>query len=189
MSSVLRQPAVAAHPLTLGDQGSLAADPLVAAELEAAYRRGFEDGRTRALAEETQRLQAAADAARAALEAAVGAAHRRLAEAAAQPTRAMLAVALDVAEAIVGSLDPADVDTLTRRILDTVAALDDEDLVVAVHPDRAREVAAALADVPGVTVQSDDRLDIGDARLRGTWSRAELTVAAAFRNLREALDA
>ena len=189
MSSVLRQPALSPRPLTLGDPGVRVADPVVAAELEAAYQRGFEDGRARGLSEEIQRLQAAADTTRQELEAAVQAARRQLAEAAVEPTRAVLAVALDVAETIVGSLDPVATDTLTRRILDAVAALDDQDLVVAVHPARAKEVAAALADVPGISVQSDDALGLGDARLRGMWSRADLTVAAAFRNLREALDA
>lgn len=189
MSSVLRQPALSERPLTLGDPEALAADPFVEAAVDDAYRRGFEDGRARGVAEEARRLQAAADAARAAVETAVAAARRDLAAAAAEANGAVLAIALDVAETIVGHLDPATVEVLTKRILDAVGSLDDDDLVVVVHPSRADDIAAALADVPGVSVETDGKLGAGDARLRGKWSRADLTVAAAFRNLREMLDA
>ncbi len=188
MSSVLRQPPVSERPLPLGGVEALAADPVVAAEIEAAYRRGLEDGRARALDEEAARLAQLTAEARDALHRAVDDARRRLTEAVHESSADVLSVALDVAEAIVGSLDPTTAETLTERILSSLGTVDD-DLVVAVHPERLDVVAAALVDVPGVTVQADPHLGIGEARLRGQWARADLTISAAFRNLREAIDA
>ncbi len=189
MSSVLRQPPVSERPLPLGGVEALTADPVVAAEIEAAYRRGLEDGRARALDEEAARLAQLTAEARDALHRAVEDARRRLTEAIHESSADVLSVALDVAEAIVGSLDPTTAETLTERILSSLGSVDDDDLVVAVHPERLDVVAAALVDVPGVTVQADPNLGVGEARLRGQWARADLTISAAFRNLREAIDA
>ncbi len=189
MSSVLRQPSLSDRPLPLGGIEALTADPVVAAEIEAAYRRGTEDGRARALEEESARLAALTAEAHDALRAAVEDARRRLAAAVEDSAAAVLRIALDVAETIVGSLEPATVEALTDRILEALDAIDDEDLSVAVHPDRLDVVAAGLAEVPGVSIQPDPSLGPGEAKLRGRWARADLTIAAAFRNLRETLDA
>lgn len=142
------------------------------------YAAGWQDGRDRG------RLEAEELAAR--LESAIRAAVSEVRHAHHEAVHTTVDAALAVAEFIVGRV-PRDGGVLAARIAEAIEALDDEELVVLVAP----ADVAALEDVldlpPGVTLERDDHLQPGEARVRGKWSAVEMTHRAALAVAKEAL--
>lgn len=150
-------------------------DPATTAEVE----RRIEQARASAYAEGERagREAAHAQVARAvdAVERAAGQVSRELAAQREQVTRASLALAQQLATAVLDATPPVEASDLLRRVEQAAAGLDDERLTVALHPDDH----AALSDV----MPADARLELvadrsvaaGEARLAGPFGGAELT--------------
>jgi flagellar biosynthesis/type III secretory pathway protein FliH len=112
---------------------------------------------------------------------------RGLAEQRAADTRQTIEIALEIAAFVVGELPLDQGQTLAGRIADAIAGLDDEDVVVAIHPQDWDAVSQSVRLPNGVTIQRDPSLRPGEARIAGRWATADLTREAALQVAREAL--
>lgn len=95
--------------------------------------------------------------------------------------------ALAVAEFILGRIPSEDGAALVARIGEALESLDDQEIVVKVSPSDHAAVADAIELPPGVTLETDNRLKSGEAKLRGKWSAIDMTQRAALEVVREAL--
>ena len=91
-----------------------------------------------------------------------------------------------VVSAVLGTSPPPDAAVLAERLNDAVGRLDDPALPVWLHPDDL-DALAPLLDDPRVTLAADPSLAPGEARIEGTWGRADLTRAAVTRAVLDAL--
>lgn len=190
MASVLQSPRLAAAGRRLGEPvASLAAAER--ARLEAAERAAYERGRREGAAA----AAAEAEAAQARLATALDGALRQVVEATdaavASHAERVVALAIEVAEALVDRLGGVSVPSLTARILAAVDHLDEPALTVRVHPDLAHLLAPALGDRGGrrIEIVSDFNVELGDALVAGEWGRAELTRRAFLDSVRDVLAA
>lgn len=186
LSRVLRQPGLADAHAVLGPDPA-AVDPVVRESVEqaseAAFSRGYEagvaEGRRAALADSEDlaaRLTSGAREAATTLQAAR-----------AEHAGAVLDLALEIARAVLGREPHDGGATLLERLRTVLTELDDAPLTVTVHPDDADAVARAVRDASELAVEADAGLRPGEARVRGPWSRAELTIDAALAAVREVL--
>jgi flagellar biosynthesis/type III secretory pathway protein FliH len=133
------------------------------------------------------RAAAAASAARTAqaVEAAVARVHAELVAQREQATRLQLDVAATLAEAVLGRVAPDDAQVVLTRVQAAMALLDDPELTLHLHP----EDHAVLVEhtIPGVTLQADPSVALGDARITGAYAGAELTRTALLAAVVEAL--
>lgn len=177
MPSVLRNPDLSetAHRL-----GTSAVDPRLTACLEEARRAGYDEGFTagagageaitrKAEAEALARIERAVAAATGALRAELSAFCPELTRLAVRIARRLVA---EVPEAVSAGL--------SARIAAALDQIDDEDLVIHLHPDDAARLRTLTHRLDGLTVQPDPDLSPGDARITGRWSRADLTLATAW---------
>lgn len=189
LSSVLRQPTLAAERATVAVPDPFAIDPVVRASVERAttdaYERGFAEGMAAGRREAYNEAQELAELIRgAARDAAV-----RLAEARAARATEVVELALAIAEQVIGH-EPHDGGmTLVERVRATLEQLDDEPLRVLVHPEDVSPVERGIVGARNVRVEADATLQPGEARVEGPWSRAELTFAGAMDIIREVLGA
>ena len=95
--------------------------------------------------------------------------------------------ALEVAAFVVGRLPADDGDAIASRIQDAITGLDDEDMVVAIHPQDWDAVSELVRLPNGVTMQRDPSLRPGEARVTGRWATADLTREAALEVAREVM--
>jgi flagellar biosynthesis/type III secretory pathway protein FliH len=142
------------------------------------YGAGWQDGRDQG------RLEVEALAAR--LEAAVRDAAAEVRAAHHDAVHTTVDIALAVAEFVVGRT-PHDTSVVASRITEAVEALDDEEIFVLVAPADFAALHEALDLPPGITLERDDHLQPGEARVRGTWSVVEMTHRAALAVAKEAL--
>ena len=98
-----------------------------------------------------------------------------------------LDAALEVATFVVGELPPDEGGALARRIQDAVTSLDDEEMVVAIHPQDWDAVSERVRLPNGMRMERDPALRPGEARISGRWATAELTREAALQVAREVL--
>lgn len=178
-----------ADRLTVAVPDPMAIDPVVRARVEEAtslaYERGFAEGMAAGRREAFASAETIADMIRGA------AADASAAMEAARQDRAaeVVQVALAIAEQVMGR-EPHDGGiVLLQRLQDALERLDDAPLRVWVSPADLDVVRDGIGDVHGVVVEEDAALQPGEARVRGPWSRAELSYALAFDVIREALGA
>jgi flagellar biosynthesis/type III secretory pathway protein FliH len=101
----------------------------------------------------------------------------------------VIQVALSIAEQVL-EREPHDGGmVLLERLREALERLDDAPLRVWVSPGDLDVVQAAVDTARGVTIEADEALQPGEARVRGPWSRAELGYGVAFDLIREALGA
>lgn len=154
----------------------------VEAEIERAHRAGlaagYEQGRSDAIAT-TESLAAA-----------ISLATTELVDYAAAEKAAAVNAVIELAErvaTVVMNRTPHDGGRAAlERIREVLEGLDDGPFTIAVHPDDLDAVGAALGDDRAM-VAPDPSLRPGEARIRGVWSYAELTQAAAWDAVRTAL--
>jgi flagellar biosynthesis/type III secretory pathway protein FliH len=142
------------------------------------YAAGWQDGRDKG------RLEVESLAAR--LEAAIRAAAAEMRHAHHDAVHTTVDAAFAVAEFIVGRT-PHETSVLAARIAEAVEALDDEELVVLVASSDFGALHDVLDLAPGITLEPDDHLQPGEARVRGKWSAVEMTRRAALAVAEEAL--
>ena len=144
---------------------------LARAEAEA-YARGRSDGARDA----ADAAEHAAHQAVAAVTDAVDQVRRTLADDASTRADATTALGRRLAETLLGRELQSGGDALVERVAAAVATLDHGPFTVHVARVDADLVARATDGLPGdVTVEVDDRLAAGEARISGPWSGADLT--------------
>ncbi|MCP3977327.1 MAG: hypothetical protein GY720_22790 [bacterium] len=183
MNRVIRDAQVGATPAFFGNSDTRFVDGEVAEIIRsaeaAAYQRGRHDGAATARSEMATTAQRIESALR---TAAVEAHNMR----AAVVTEALEA-ALTVAEYVMGVRPVADPTALANRIQEAIAGLDDEAIVVSVHPGDWDAVSAIVQLPLHISIDRDPTLQPGEARLRGTWSSIDMTRQAAMAIAREVL--
>ena len=164
---------------------ALAAEAERQQELAAAYASGFDDGVRRAVAQGAE----AAPRGAAALEALLEQVARLHAEEVTATGRAVLTAAVDVAQWVLRHEVSAGSRSLLARLEESASALlpapTTRVLVNAADADAVRDWAAGR---PGTTVVVDPALAPGDASVETDAGSIDVSVAAALRIAREALD-
>lgn len=158
-------------------------DEDVAALVERARQEGYERGWTDGQVDGRNQMQQVASRIEAGLRTAsaeMQTTHRAAVE-------ATIDAALAVAEFILGHTPSEDDAVLVARIGEALESLDDQEIVVKVSPTDHAAVADAIELPPGVTLETDRRLQPGEAKLRGKWSAIDMTKRAALEVVREAL--
>jgi flagellar biosynthesis/type III secretory pathway protein FliH len=185
LNRVIRNAAVAAAPPAFGNgNGGLRfVDDSTAQLIEEARAEAFAAGRREGVAAGRAEMEGAIARVEVALRAAV----QNLNEYRAQAVTETLDAALEVAAFVVGELPPDEGTSLARRIEDAIAGLDDEDMVVAIHPQDWDSVSEIVRLPSGITMERDPSLRPGEARISGRWASAELTRDAALQVAREVL--
>ena len=185
MNRVIRNAAVAATPPAFGNgNGGLRfVDDATAELIEAARAEAFAAGRREGVAAGRAEMEGAIARVDAALRTAV----QGLEDYRARAVAETLDAALEVAAFVVGELPPDDGAPLARRIQEAVASLDDEDMVVTIHPQDWDAVSELVRLPNGIAMQRDPALRPGEARISGRWATAELTREAALAVAREVL--
>lgn len=183
MNRVIRNATVAAAPKAFGHGAPVLVDDYMTELLEKARAEAFEAGRREGYA--AGRAETADAAARV---------ENALVDATAQVVRMRttcvqeaIDAAFVVAEFILGRAVHDDGESLIPRIEQALRNLDDEELVVTIHPQDWDAVSAAVRLPNGVTLERDPSLRPGEARVTGRWATAEITREAALAVAREAL--
>lgn len=182
---------VGSGPRRLSTASQDRVDPVVRDLVERAredgYAQGLAEGRTRGAEDATEAARQQVDA----LGRAVTAACQQLRlDAEAERDRTVAAateLALSIAAVVLGREPHDGGDAVAARVRATLDQLDDPAPVVRTSPTDVEVVAAAVADLRGVQIETDPRLQPGDARIDGGWARADLTTAAAFAAVRREL--
>lgn len=177
MPEVLRTEVVGAR--SLGAPAS-SFDPATAAAVDAAVdaaeRRAFAAGeaagRQAAHAELAATVGAVSDA--------LDAVRSELVDQRGTATSRDLACVEAVVTAVLGEAPPTAARVLVARVREAVDRLDDPQLPVRLHPADA-DTLGSLLDDPRIELVADPQVARGDARIEGTWGRAELTRAAVTR--------
>jgi flagellar biosynthesis/type III secretory pathway protein FliH len=151
--------------------------------IEQARAEGFEAGRREGFAAG----QAATADAAGRIEAALAGATADLMQMRTDCVREAVAAGLEVAEFVLGRAPHDGGETLAGRIEAALNDLDDEELVVTIHPQDWDVVSEAVRLPNGVTIERDASLRPGESRISGRWASAELTREAAFAVVREVL--
>lgn len=192
MSRLLSGPPVGGQPRALRVPDP-ADDPFTQRRVDeasaAAYERGLAEGRRQAV-----------EQARAAAEEGAGRAVAAVRQAAAEVLAEMRALRADeavadtelacrLAEVVLGREPHDGGKALLERCRSALAALDDAPLTVRVNQSDAAVLRDGLDADGQVEVVEDARLEPGEASVRGPWARADLTRDAAWRLVRDALEA
>ena len=147
-----------------------------AADLEErAYQRGLEDGRQSA----RQQLESAS----AALQSALTRGREQLREEFAGQQEELVGLAVDMATQILGHNNHDGGEALRQRLLEALARLDDDQMVIAMN-----EVDLPLAEgieAAGIVFVPDPDLSPGEAKITGQWAQADLTHKTAQQILRD----
>lgn len=181
-NNVLRAAVVGDHAFHLDGVNS-PPDPVIMAALEDARReghhQGYREGHAAGVAESLDAVRAREDRATSAIATAVTHAEHAIGEAIRGSAGDVLDLGLQIARVIVGAAADEWARSLGMRLLSVLSSLDDDDLVVRVHPDDLEEVRDLLPSSVGFT--ADEALRPGDARIAGRWSQADLTLEQAWR--------
>lgn len=186
MSRVLHRPGMAAAPRVVAPVEP-ALDPvlreLVDRAAAAAYERGLVDGRHAGREDGRRELADLGSALTRSIGELVAAVRAMKVEQAHGTVELATAIAAHVLDR-----EPGDgAQALLARIRAWLAEVDDRPLRVGVNPADAAVVAGALAGQDGVEVLPDPQLAVGEARLTGAWSAAELLRAARWEQVHAAL--
>lgn len=188
-TGVLRQPFISTEAHIMGSRDRGYVDPVMRTRLDdsraAGYEQGFADG---ARAAETG-ARRAAEAAQHRLQKAAETARAELAATNVQLVPELLDLAITIARHIVDEVPDQVRATLLDRIADALSQLDDDHLTVRVGPADLGEITAGVKGTNDVSVVPDPELGPGEARIEGTWCRADLTLPTAWGIVEESLRA
>ena len=182
MNRVIRNAAVATPP-AFGRGGLQFVDDATVELVEQVRAEAFEAGRKEGFTAGRAAMEGAISRVDDALRTAV----RNLEDHRLRAVNETIDAALEVAAFIVGELPPDDATATASRIEDALRSLDDEDMVVAIHPQDWDAVSDRVRLPNGVTMERDPSLRPGEARVSGRWATADLTRDAALEVAREVL--
>jgi flagellar biosynthesis/type III secretory pathway protein FliH len=100
----------------------------------------------------------------------------------------LLDLSTAIAEAVIGRTPHDDGASLVRRVEEAMDLLDERPLTLAVSATDEEVVRRAAEGIDDLTVEVDPGLSPGEGRIRGGWSFADLTHAAAWEAIRRHLD-
>ncbi len=183
MNRVIRNATVATAPQAFGPGAPVLIDDYMAQVIEQAQAEAFEAGRREGFA--AGRAETADAGSR--IEAALVGAAADLVRMRTESVREAIDAGIEVAEYVLDRAPHDEGSTLAPRIAAALNDLDDEELVVTIHPQDWDAISTAVRLPNGVTVERDPSLRPGEARISGRWARAELTREAALDVVREVL--
>jgi flagellar biosynthesis/type III secretory pathway protein FliH len=179
-SGVLRQPFLGTEAQVIGSNDARYVDAHQSKRLDeaqrAGYDQGFADGAKAAEAAARRSADAAAQRLRTASQDAVGA----LVSTTVQLVPELMDLAIRIARHIVDEVPEQVSASLESRIAAALGQIDDEHLTVYVSPLDAGEVTAGFATNPHLTMEIDESLRPGEARIDGRWAHADLTLETAW---------
>lgn len=183
MNRVIRNASLATAPQAFGPGAPVLIDDYMSQFIDQARAEAFAAGRQEGV--DAGRADLAEVAGR--IEAALSVAAADLVQMRTECVRSAVDAGLEVAEFILGRAPHGDGPDLAPRIEAALNKLDDEELVITVHPQDWDAISAAVRLPNGVTMESDPSLRPGEARISGRWASAELTREAALSVVREVL--
>lgn len=183
LNRVIRNATLAAVPQAYGHGVPVLIDEYMAEVIEQARAEAFQAGRSEGFAAGRADMAGAAER----VQTAVANATADLVAMRASAVLEAIDTALAVAEFVIARAPHDDGEALATRIDSALGALDDEDLVVTIHPQDWDAVSSAVRLPNGVSMERDPSLRPGEARITGRWAAAELTREAALAIAREAL--
>jgi flagellar biosynthesis/type III secretory pathway protein FliH len=183
LNRVIRNASLATAPQAFGPAAPQLIDDYMTQLIEQAQAEAFEAGRSEGFA--AGRAETSAAAGR--IEAVLADVAADLVRMRAECVREAVEAGLEVAEFVLGRAPHDMGESLAPRIEAALGNLDDEQLVVTIHPQDWDVISAAVRLPNGVTMERDPSLQPGEARISGRWASAELTREAALSVVREVL--
>jgi flagellar assembly protein FliH len=150
---------------------------------ESAYAEGLAEGRTQGTQEMGQRIESIS----ASISLSCGELQDRLERSRQSHAGGVVQLAEAIAEAVIGRTPHDDGAAVLARVRAALDQLDDPLLRISVHPEDQGVVTDGLGDHPGIEVSADPSLSLGEARVSGGWSHADLTREAAWNAVRRSL--
>lgn len=183
MSRVIRNAAVTATAPAFSRGGLQFVDDWTAELIEKARAEAFEAGRSEGFAAGRSDMDGAISRIDGALRTAVS----DLSQIRSNAVSETIEAAFDVAAFVIGQAPADDGAAVAARIREAIAALDEETMTIAIHPQDWDAVSSLVRLPNGVTMERDPALRPGEARIAGRWATAELTREAALEVAREVL--
>lgn len=183
MNRVIRNATVATAPRAYGQGAPVLVDEYMAEVIDQARAEAFEAGRREGFAAGTADMAGAVDR----VQNAIASAAADLVRMRAECVEDAIDAAFDVAEFVLGRAAHDDGQSLAPRIESALQNIDEEEMVVVVHPQDWDAVGSAVRLPNGVTIERDPSLRPGEARIGGRWASAEFTREAALSIAREVL--
>ena len=100
----------------------------------------------------------------------------------------MVELARCMAELVMGRTPHDGGAAVLNRLREALERLDERELTISVNPEDVAMVSQGLSTELGLTISGDPSLAPGEARIRGGWSHADLTHAAAWAAVQNAVD-
>ncbi len=163
-------------------------DPRVRQVIDAERRRAHDAGYAAGVAEATAHLDERIGTLARAVTLACGELLEQLDSTRQATVGGVVALAEDIARVVIGRTPHDGGAAALDRVEAALERIDDRPVRVLVHPDDHDLMATALAGRPELSVSDDPSLLPGEVRLRGGWSQADLTRAAAWEAVRTALE-
>lgn len=184
MSRVLRDVAPDSPPRIVGDATAYDSEirTMIESAAQEAYLRGRDEGFDAGYESAAANLERLTQSVKASVTSGIA----ELQSWRAQDATDVVALAVAIAERVIGAEPRAGGVAVAERVREALAAIDDKPLTVLAHPDDADAVRGALADL-SIDVVADASVQPGDARVRGPWSQIELTTQAAWDAVNRAL--
>lgn len=183
MNRVIRNATMTTAPKVYGHGAPVLVDSYMSDLLEQARAEGFEAGRREGFAAGRSDMAVAAER----VQGAVGAAVAAMIQMRDAAVTEAIDSAVEIAEFVLGRSPHDDGAALAERVQEALRLLDDEELIVMIHPQDWDAVSSAVRLPNGVTMERDPSLRPGEARISGRWATAELTREAALNVAREVL--
>lgn len=183
-STLADEPVPFAHPPV---EQRLLSDPELSALVDRLVSEAYNTGRTEGLTAGRQGCAADTDRLAQAITLTVTDVEERMEEARQATVGGLLDLAVAIAEAVIGRTPHDDGAALVRRVEEAMDLLDERPLTLSVSATDESSVRAAASGLDDLTVEVDRSLSPGEGRLRGGWSFADLTHAAAWEAIRRHL--
>ncbi|MEO1062699.1 MAG: FliH/SctL family protein [Actinomycetota bacterium] len=179
------------EPMTFGQpalERRLDLDPelraYVTQRIAEAHAAGVAEGHMAGVIESTDRVDQLAQA----VTLTITDVEERMEQARQATTGGIIDLSVSIAEVVLGRTPHDDGATMLRRAEEALDLLDERPLTLTVSPIDVELVEAAAAGLEDVVIATDASLQPGEAQLRGGWSHADLTRAAAWEAIRRHLD-
>ena len=183
MPSVLRTFTLVEDGHVIGTDAAAPPDPATARLLEAARAEGFDQGFADGMQAANATLAALESETRDRIARAVEVARKELEAVASATGERVMGVVGEMARSVIQTVPEEVVESLRERLDSALALIDDEKVRVSLSAADHDAIAPFLPD--WVTPYVDPALHPGDARILGSWSRADLRLATAWKRLLE----
>ncbi|MEM9609614.1 MAG: FliH/SctL family protein [Actinomycetota bacterium] len=184
-STIAGEPVPFAHPPV---ERRLSSDPELRGLVDRLVAEAYDAGRADGLATGREEGASSIDRLAQAITLTVTDVEERMEEARQATVGGLLDLAIAIAEAVIGRTPHDDGAALVRRVEEAMDVLDERPLTLAVSASDEEAVRGAAEGIEDLAVEVDPSLSPGEGTLRGGWSFADLTHAAAWDAIRRHLD-